>query len=147
MKTKNVLFVCALVLIFVAGYSIEASAQCSNATLFGTYIYSSIGTLAPGTPGSPLYLETGMETYDGAGHVKNVYTSSGGSGTETATYSINHDCIGKVTYGTPATDIYTIYVNPAGDSFTYTKTGGSDPQSESGTENRVSHNLLTLPTS
>jgi hypothetical protein len=147
MKTKNPLIFCALVVIFVAGYSMEASAQCSDATLIGTYIYSGIGNPTP--TGTSLYLESGMESYDGKGKVHNVYSSNSGTGPvsfgrATAIYNIKSNCTGTVNYGS-GEDIYDIFVSPDGSSFTYIKVGGTDTQIDSGTENRVSMSQIVKP--
>jgi len=51
-----------------------AASRCNNATLKGTYLYSSIGVL----DGKP-YAESGREVYDGKGGVVLTYSGSGGA--------------------------------------------------------------------
>ena len=49
------------------------SSRCNNATLKGTYLYSSVGML----DGKP-YAEAGREVYDGKGGVELTYRGTGG---------------------------------------------------------------------
>ena len=70
------------------------SSRCNNATLKGTYLYSSVGML----DGKP-YAEAGREVYDGKGGVELTYRGTGGA-TDTMrnTYSVSPDCIDKAVY-------------------------------------------------
>ena len=70
------------------------SSRCNNATLKGTYLYSSVGML----DGKP-YAEAGREVYDGNGGVELTYRGTGGvTGTMRTTYTVSPDCIGKGVY-------------------------------------------------
>ncbi len=91
-----------LLLSSVIVYPTEVSAKsfCSNTTLKGTYSYFGQGVRSPNARDAYIYLETGMESYDGAGNVINTYTSSDNPITshDTATYIVNDDCQGTMTY-------------------------------------------------
>ena len=145
MKTKNALIFCALVLIFVAAFSIKAYAVpafCSNATLNGTYIYSSVG----GPNSGELTLEAGIESYDGEGHIQNIYSVPGPPytpGTATGTYHLNGNCTGTSTYNDGSE--YAIYVSPNGSSFTFISIKGVGKATGTGTETRVSTSLIVQP--
>ena len=70
---------------------------CSNADLNGTYGFYSTGTVVPaGTP----RLTVGRETYDGSGHLSNLFTvNDNGAETQHATsglYTVNRDCTGTI---------------------------------------------------
>jgi hypothetical protein len=112
---------------------IRASAQCSVATLKGTYIYSSIGFL----DGKP-YAESGREVYDGKGGVELTYTGTGGvSGTMRTRYSVSPDCIGKAVY--PYGQSLVSFISPDGSRFSYVmnSVSGGRPIALSGWEIRV----------
>lgn len=151
MKTRGTLFlVLGLVLLACCASDALASGErhpfCSTRTLAGTYIYSSHGVSTSG--GSDVYFEAGMESYDGRGNVVNVWVGSDSTDPasperETGTYVINGDCTGTVTYTNGA--VYSIFVSPTGDSFTFVKAGkvpGGTPNSNSGDEKRVSWGLI-----
>lgn len=109
------------------------SGRCSNATLKGTYLYSSIGML----DGKP-YAESGREVYDGKGGVELTYTGTGGAaGTMRTTYTVSPDCIGKAVY--PYGQTLKSFISPDGSRFSYTITRGPDDRSTalSGWEIRV----------
>ena len=93
---------------------------CSLKTLQGTYIYALQGVFQ----GSPL-AESGMESYDGKGHVINVFTDSLGRETSrsTGTYTLNGQCQGTVTYSSG--NVMHQYVSPKGDHFTYVQISGN----------------------
>jgi hypothetical protein len=93
---------------------------CSLKTLRGTYVYALQGVFA----GSPL-AESGMESYDGQGHVINVFADSLGRETSrsTGTYVLNGQCQGIVTYSSG--NIMHQYVSPKGDRFTYVQISGN----------------------
>ena len=99
----------ALTLFFVALAPDVYAANCSNASLKGTYGYSAQG-FTDATPdisraGFTPYAQTGLVVYDGRGNISSgTYTffqttAAGGtlSGTFTGTYSVNPDCSGTVT--------------------------------------------------
>jgi hypothetical protein len=109
------------------------SSRCNNATLKGTYLYSSVGML----DGKP-YAESGREVYDGQGGiVLNFRGSDGSGGVEKATYSVNADCTATATY--PDDQKATSFVSPDGSRFVYTITRGPGdrPTVLSGWEIRV----------
>ena len=110
-----------------------APAQCSIATLKGTYLYSSIGVLDGKT-----YAESGREVYDGKGGVELTFSGSGGAaGTMRARYTVSPDCIGKAVY--PYGQTLSSFISPDGSRFTYTITRGPGdrPTALSGWEIRV----------
>jgi hypothetical protein len=109
------------------------STRCSNATLKGTYLYSSIGML----DGKP-YAESGREVYDGKGGVELTFRGTGdATGTMRATYTVSPDCIGKAVY--PYGQILGSFISPDGSRFSYTITRGpgEKPTALSGWEIRV----------
>ncbi len=110
-----------------------AASRCNNATLKGTYLYSSIGVL----DGKP-YAESGREVYDGKGGVVLTYRGTGGAaGSMRATYNVSPDCIGKAAY--PYGQNLVSFISPDGSRFTYTITRGPGerPTALSGWEIRV----------
>ncbi len=107
--------------------------RCSNATLKGTYLYSSIGVL----DGKP-YAESGREVYDGKGGVELTFRgTAGAAGTMRATYSVSPDCIGTAVY--PYGQTLVSFISPDGSRFSYTITRGPGdrPTVLSGWEIRV----------
>jgi hypothetical protein len=110
-----------------------AAGRCTIATLKGTYLYSSIGTL----DGKP-YAESGREVYDGQGGIVLTFRGSdGASGTVRASYSVTPDCIGKAVY--PDGQSAVSFISPDGSRFSYTITRapGDRRTSLSGWEIRV----------
>jgi hypothetical protein len=85
------------------------AAKCSNASLNGTYGFSSQGftevTPDIGSAGFVPWAETGLIVYDGQGNVTSgtftvsTTTANGGiiRGTFTGTYVVNRDCSGTIT--------------------------------------------------
>ena len=111
----------------------DQSTRCNNATLKGTYIYSSVGML----DGKP-YAESGREVYDGKGGVELTYSGTdNASGTMRATYNVSPDCIGRAIY--PYGQTLVSFISPDGSRFVYTITAapGSQPTALSGSEVRV----------
>lgn len=92
----------------------SAKAYCSSKTLKGTYSYAAQGYEA----GSP-FGESGMETYDGKGHVTGLGSDSSNpdNGSFSGTYTVNSDCTGAVDYGDDI--VYNIYVKPDGSAFSF----------------------------
>ena len=81
-------------------------AQCSNATLTGSYGFKEQGFLARnGKAGGPAvpFANVGVVTFDGAGNASftttTVFNSSGGEFFEAipGTYTVNSDCTGTIT--------------------------------------------------
>jgi hypothetical protein len=101
--------------ISVLSVNAAVASECSVASLTGHYTYWLQGADAAGKP----YAEVGQETYDGAGKVKSWISVSGSGGVEedTATYTVNGDCSGTVTYASGAA--FNIFVAPSGDSFVF----------------------------
>jgi len=111
----------------------SSATRCNNATLKGTYLYSSVGML----DGKP-YPEAGGEEYDGNGGVVLTYLGTGGvTGTMRTTYSVSSDCIGKAVY--PYGQTLVSFISPDGSRFAYTITRGPGerPTVLSGWEIRV----------
>ena len=109
------------------------SSRCNNATLKGTYLYSSVGML----DGKP-YAEAGREVYDGKGGVELTYRGTGGAtGTMRTTYNVSPDCIGRAVY--PYGQTLVSFISPDGSRFAYTITRGPGdrPTVLSGWEIRV----------
>ena len=109
------------------------SSRCNNATLKGTYLYSSVGMLD-----GKSYAEAGREVYDGKGGVELTYRGTGGAtGTMRTTYSVSPDCIGKAVY--PYGQTLVSFISPDGSRFAYTITRGPGdrPTVLSGWEIRV----------
>ncbi len=139
---------CALALMSLALASASASAdergdarRCSNASLKGTYLYSGEGMtllavpLPNGYPYFP-YIEVGLEIYDGVGNVQNIYSNSQEPGhlSDTATYVVNPNCEGTVTYSSGS--VFSIFLGPNGDSFTFIQADDSS-RIYSGQQQRV----------
>ena len=78
--------------------------ECSNATLWGSFGYTSTGTLLDSYVPAPYagpFGEVGRETFDGKGHTSAAaLTSSNGNiqpVTIEGTYTVNPDCTGTMT--------------------------------------------------
>jgi hypothetical protein len=147
------------VAIFASLYGINAAAAladetqvgCSNATLNGTYAFAGKGSNVTGTY---QYSTSGMESYDGEGHLKwyQLWTDEFGtttySGTGTYTFTslsdtssgslITAGCVAKVTYTGSST--WTYFVPPDGDAY-YFSGIAANPLS-AGKIERVSRALL-----
>jgi hypothetical protein len=101
-RISTLLFVLAVVVTTTT----TVYAQCSNATLNGSYGFKQDGfgtrNDKAGGPAVPL-ATVGVVTFDGAGNASftltNVFNSSGGAFYEAipATYTVNSDCTGTVT--------------------------------------------------
>ncbi|MFM7435499.1 MAG: hypothetical protein ACKO6G_04315 [Vulcanococcus sp.] len=123
----------AVVPLLWAPGSLAKPPSCSNATLKGTYLYSSNGVL----DGKP-YAESGREVYDGQGGIVLSFRGSDGAGgTERASYSVSADCIGKAVY--PDGQSAVSFISPDGSRFSYTiiRAPGDRRTSLSGWEIRV----------
>ena len=92
-----------------------AADECSNASLKGHYTYWLQGADANGKA----YAEVGQEHYDGAGNATSKIAVAGSDkmDEDKATYTVNGDCSGTVTYASGAS--YHIFVAPGGDSFVF----------------------------
>ena len=97
--------------------------KCSLATLTGDYLFAQDG-LEGGKP----FAQAGKESYDGAGHVKGVSTSSTNGtikrGTYTATYTMKADCTGTLTITDSAkkTYHYDVFTTPGGNEAVWVQT-------------------------
>jgi hypothetical protein len=102
MNTNRIAVALAMLLLAVAP---NLHAACSNASLHGTYGYSSQGFVSVTPDISPaLFLpqaQTGVVTFDGRGSSSGTYTISStdpagevNRGTFTGTYAVNSDCTG-----------------------------------------------------
>ncbi len=144
----------------IAGLTLAASAMpvfalsptapagyCSSATLKGTYAYSGTGvTKETGSPGV-VYVQAGMESYDGKGHVvgygsdKTSAMDDASNARYEATYTVNPDCTGTLTYEEEGVLFEeNLYVNPDGAALRYlSRTQG---QFWAGEEQRISRKLM-----
>ena len=89
--------------VFALGVVSRAQAQeCSNATLHGSFGYTSVGTLVslPDAPVGP-FAEVGRQTFDGNGKTQAAATVSADGMILTATidgtYTVKPDCTGSMT--------------------------------------------------
>lgn len=142
LASLRLLCLLALLLSTLSGFGIKPAraeqpaatgSRCTNATLKGTYLYSSIGML----DGKP-YAESGREVYDGKGGVELTFSgTAGASGTMRTTYSVSPDCMGKAVY--PYGQSLVSFISPDGSRFSYTITRGPGdrPNALSGWEIRV----------
>lgn len=141
---KTALFTAALC-ILAAGVSFKSSAAptqqpaeayCSLKTLKGSYAYS-----IQGYRGGKPYASSGLFSFDGAGQVAILYTSSI-ERTQlftTGTYTVDGNCSGSMTLAA-ATVVNNFYLSPTGDSFNFVRVSQDDVI---GTEaRRVSRKLI-----
>ena len=106
-RTVSVFFTLAAV---TALLTLPVHAQCSNATLTGSYPFIYSGQNAPGhsVTGKNTFgnAAVGVFTFDGAGSLSATYTvvfnghASSTSVPDTGTYTVNSDCTGTVTDAT-----------------------------------------------
>lgn len=101
-----------------------AADECSAKSLKGHYTYWLQGADAAGKA----YAEVGQEHYDGAGNVVSqiAVAGSGKVQDDKATYTVNSDCSGTVTYASDSS--YIIFVAPDGDSFVFSSAKGGGIQ-------------------
>jgi hypothetical protein len=101
----------------------NAVAKCSKATLDGTYLFAHDGVDISGNDQAPFAI-AGMETYDGNGKVKGVFSANSNGNVDrqvsfSATYTVKADCTGTVTSGPEAQDVF---IAPDGSMFTFVQT-------------------------
>jgi hypothetical protein len=101
----------------------HAVAKCSKATLDGTYLFAHDGVDISGNDQAPFAI-AGMETYDGNGKVKGVFSANFNGDVKRhqsfdATYTVKADCTGTVTSGPEAQDVF---IAPDGSMFTFVQT-------------------------
>ena len=99
----------------------NAVAQCSKATLDGTYLIGQDGVVTTGPLKGPFAI-AGMERYDGNGKVKAVASANfngdvASQAVLTGTYTVKANCAGTVTY-TDGTR-YDLFIAPDGSMFTF----------------------------
>ena len=140
---KSALLTAALS-ILVVGASFKSSAAtsagspeayCALKTLKGSYTYS-----IQGYREGKSYASSGLMSFDGAGKVALIYTSSieRTQLSITGTYIVNGNCSGSMTLAT--TTVNNFYLSPTGDSFNFVRVSGDD---FIGTETkRVSRKLI-----
>lgn len=112
MKYKAIIIVFAMV--FVLGIVPKARAGqeivCSNATLQGSFGFTSTGTLLPSYVGPPYagpFAEVGRQTFDGKGNTDYTSTISANGNifsqvTFEGTYVVNRDCTGSMILSNPS---------------------------------------------
>jgi hypothetical protein len=105
---KSTVSVIAAVIVLGIGSAARAgeAERCSNATLRGSFGYTSTGTLLPSAAPPPFagpFAEIGRQTFDGAGNTEATATLSANGNivrvTIVGTYSVNPDCTGVMTLG------------------------------------------------
>jgi hypothetical protein len=106
--TRYLTTAAVLATVLVLGIAPKARAgedePCSNATLNGSFGYTSTGTLLPSYVPAPFFgpfAEVGRQTFDGNGHTEATATTSSNGNivpvTIEGTYSVNKDCTGSMT--------------------------------------------------
>jgi hypothetical protein len=142
MKLMFVLSACISLFGLSAGsaFANDLLTSCSLETLHGTMGWSGIGQ----KNGAP-YSGSGMESYDGQGHLK-YYTLRSDGITQskyvgTGTYTITANCIATVIYDGAVAEPWTYFVAPDGSVFYYNNNLGTGAIG-AGQENRISKALL-----
>jgi hypothetical protein len=102
----------------------DAAAQCSLATLDGTYLFAFSGMTVAGGGTTP-FAVAGYEVYDGNGAMRSVVTTNTGGKLERnvrqpGAYTVATDCTGTVTYADGT--IYDLFIAPDGGSFVFVET-------------------------
>jgi hypothetical protein len=102
-STTVKIFAVAAVTAFALGTAPTASAEnrgCSEASLHGTFVYTSTGYIVAAPIPSLVgpFAEVGTQTFDGKGDVTFTFNGSQngnvGPGTATGTYTVNEECTG-----------------------------------------------------
>lgn len=111
--------------VIALGLTSIASAQnkgCNNATLQGTFAFTTVGSIVtPDFVAGP-YAEVGAQVFDGVGSTTGTLMLSQngnvGPGTSTGTYSVNPDCTGTFTSTVSGfTAHYFLVIDSNGDGF------------------------------
>ena len=94
----------------------EMPVACSNLSLQGTYGYSTSGSRQIDGEWYS-YIEVGVNYFDGAGKLLNVYTNSLNNATynEEGTYSVAPNCAAEMNYA--GGDKFYLFTPPMGDKF------------------------------
>ena len=136
---SGILLAAASLNIFAEPIEQHEKAYCSLKTLTGTYPYS-----IQGYRGGVPYASSGMFSFDGAGQVAILYTSSI-ERTQlfvTGTYTVDGNCSGTMILANK-TVVNNFYVSPTGESFNFVRVSSDDVI---GTEaRRVSRELIAKP--
>ena len=112
----------ALLALGIAPTARAADKGCTNYTLFGTFAYTTVGSIvaAPLPPIIGPYADVGTMAFDGKGGVTYTFAASQngnvGPGTATGTYTVNPDCTGTFTQVTPMFTSHYSFVIDAGDA-------------------------------
>jgi len=122
-----IVFATVLVLSIIPGAQADDDKECSNATLKGSFGYTSTGTILPAFFGLPdtydpfappagPFAEVGRQTFDGNGDTEYTATiSNNGAPTPDlafkGTYSVNKDCTGSMTLSTTPRDPFTATIH------------------------------------
>jgi hypothetical protein len=121
-KTRRLVMKCVvarttLVVVFSAVFALGIAPmahaqQCSNATLYGSFGYTSTGALLPAyvAPYDNLagpFAEVGRQTFDGRGNTKATATLTANGNVSQGvaiygTYVVNPDCTGSMTLNVPS---------------------------------------------
>jgi len=118
--SRNLLALGALT-IAVAPQALKAQAQCSNATMKGTYVASGTGMVASANTFAPI-ATVGLIIYNGDGTGVSVFsTKTVGGQTSTsshvpATFTVNPDCTGSKTIGATT---FNFVITPDGSKITW----------------------------
>jgi hypothetical protein len=148
-------FVIAVATALALGIAPKANAQrgCSNATLMGTFAYTSTGSTTAASPaGAGAVAEVGTQTFDGNGGTTGAATLSGNGTifqlTFQGTYTLNSDCTGTFTLmvtfpassgiGTVPVDVFFV-IDGIGTEFQAIETGTGDVIT------RIGRRILLLP--
>jgi hypothetical protein len=125
--------VCVVLLVGVGVLAVktgaaEEAAQCSVATLSGTYIFTADGVAISGEDKVPFAL-AGIEVYDGAGQVQGVLSSSTNGAIVrnvpfSGTYTVNANCTGTYTTTDSAGNVVHVdqFIAPDGSELTFVQT-------------------------
>ena len=119
-STRNLLAFGALT-IALAPHALRAEGQCSNATMKGTYVTSSTGTVGSAPAFSPI-ASVGLIIYNGDGTGMSVFSTKtvGGQNSTSsnvpATFTVNPDCTGSKTIGATT---FNFVITPDGSKITY----------------------------
>jgi hypothetical protein len=117
----------AALAVSLAATALADDKGCSNASLYGTFAYTSTGSIATPPAIAGPFVEVGTQTFDGHGGTSAAAMSSQNGNisplTVTGTYTVNSDCTGTMTLqvtfpGVPTfpVDVYFV-VDDSGDEF------------------------------
>ena len=118
----SILLVGASIRTFADPIGQPPKAYCSLKTLMGSYTYS-----IQGYRGGQPYASSGTFSFDGAGQVAIIYTSSI-ERTQlfvTGTYTVDGNCSGSMTLASK-TVVNNFYLSPTGDSFNFVRVSSDD---------------------